>query len=80
MRYVEARIEENDRTEAYRILVSKNLQLAPQGKYLDMNYTDIIQPEKKEDQKSGSEIALDIIKRAGLNFNKGEDGEKNECI
>lgn len=79
MRYVEARIEENDRSEAYRILVTRNLQLAPQGQYLDMNYINIIQPEKQEDQKSGSEIALDIIKRAGLNFNTREEKE-NECI
>ena len=68
MRYVEARIEENDREDAYRILISKNLQLSPQGKFLDLNYTDIIQPEKKEDRRSGDEIALDIIQRAGLKF------------
>lgn len=69
MRYVEARIEEYNREEAYRIYVSNSLQLAPQNKYMQKSYRDIIDsiynPPK---QVSGDEIVADIISRAGLKF------------
>ena len=65
MRYVEARIEENYRDEAYRIYVTRSLQLAPRGESLVASYNDIINP-KKQDTRTGDEIARDIISRAGL--------------
>lgn len=66
MRYVIARLEDETREMAYRIYVTKSLQLAPQGKALTINYTDILKPAPEEEQKTGEEIAIDIIKRAGL--------------
>lgn len=65
MRYVLARLEENNREEAYRIFVTKSLQLIPQNKYLTMDYVDTIKP-KKIDNKTGNEIVIDTIKKAGL--------------
>lgn len=67
MRYVEARIDEYNREEAYRIYVTKSLQLAPQGKYLTVQYQDLLNPEEK-DMRSGDEIVEDIMLRAGLQF------------
>lgn len=67
MRYVEARIEENNREEAYRFYVTKSLQLMPQNKYITASYQDVLTP-KKIDTRSGDEIAIDIMKRAGLKF------------
>lgn len=67
MRYVEARIDEYNREEAYRIYVSKSLQLAPQGKWLTVSYMDILKPQKVDD-RNGDEIVSDIMKRAGLKF------------
>lgn len=67
MRYVEARIDEYNREEAYRIYVSKSLQLAPQGKWLTSSYVDILKPQEV-DTRSGDEVIVDIMKRAGLKF------------
>lgn len=67
MRYVEARFDEYNRDEAYRIYVSKSLQLAPQDKYITKNYTDLLKP-KKIDTRSGEDIVSDIMLKAGLKF------------
>lgn len=67
MRYVEARITEYSREEAYRIYITKSLQLIPQSKYLTLDFKDAITP-KKVDTRSGEQIALDIMKAAGLSF------------
>lgn len=67
MRYVEARFESFVRDEAYRIYVTRSLQLAPQNQYLTASYADIVQ-KKYADERSGDEIAMDIITRAGLSF------------
>ena len=67
MRYVEARIDETKREEAYRILVTKGLTLIPQNRYMTLDYMDLINPVIK-DTRTGDEIALNVIKNAGLSF------------
>lgn len=67
MRYVKARLEKEQRDEAYRIFVCDSLQLMPQNKYLAKRYSDLIKKDK-EPQKSGDEIVLDIMSRAGLKW------------
>lgn len=67
MRYVEARIEEDSREEAYRIFVTKSLQLIPQSMYLTTNFEDILNPQSV-DVRTGDEIAVDVMKAAGLSF------------
>ena len=67
MRYVLARIEENNREEAYRFYVTRSLQLAPQGKNLVPTFDEILNP-KPVDERTGDEIAIDVIKAAGLRF------------
>ena len=67
MRYVEARIENNSREEAYRIYVTRSLQLIPQSKYITVDFKDVITP-KKIDSRNGDQIAEDIMKQAGLSF------------
>lgn len=67
MRYVEARIDDFNREEAYRFYVTKSLQLVPQNKYISTSYEDVLKP-KKIDNRSGDEIAIDIMERAGLKF------------
>ena len=69
MRYVEARIDEYNREEAYRIYISKCLQLVPQQKYVQSSYTDILKSMyEKPETRTGDEIVTDIMKRAGLKF------------
>lgn len=67
MRYVDARMDESVREQAYRIYVTRSLQLAPQQKYVKMSYEDALKPQKVE-RRSGDEIMMDIITRAGLRF------------
>lgn len=65
MRYVNARYEELKRGEAYRIYVTDSLNLQGQNKYLSMRYYDMINP-KPNDERTGDEIALEVIKKAGI--------------
>lgn len=67
MRYVMARYKMEQRELAYRIFVTDSLQLAPQNKYIVTRYEDSIKTKKK-DNRTGDEIAADVIKRAGLSF------------
>jgi hypothetical protein len=70
MRYVNSRIWEHQREEAYRIYISESLRLLPQNKYIQKPYYEIIQPQTAQNV-SGDEVAVDIITRAGLTFMEG---------
>lgn len=65
MRYVNARIDEFSRDEAYRIYITKSLQLIPQSKHLTKDYTDLFEPQ---DERTGEDIVSDIMLNAGLKF------------
>ena len=67
MRYVEARITEYVREETYRIYVTRSLQLAPQNKNIMPTYSELLKPSEK-DVRTGDEVVLDIMARAGLKF------------
>ena len=67
MRYVLARLDEYNREEAYRIYVTRSLQLIPQTKCLQKSYLEILnESESVKDTRSGDQVALDIIQQAGL--------------
>lgn len=68
MRYVKARLEEEERTWTYRFYVANSLQNIPQGKHLQSTLHDIIYNPQPVDTRTGDEIAADIIFRAGLVF------------
>lgn len=65
-----ARFDKTIREETYRIYITKSLQLAPQNQWLTKDYYDIINPDNIPDtpEKSGDEIAAEIIEKAGLTF------------
>ena len=72
MRYATARFNQHQRDLAYRIYVTDCLRMATentakmsQGYYTASRFYDIINP-KPVDNRSGNEIAADIIKRAGI--------------
>ena len=72
MRYATARFNQHQRDLAYRIYVADCLRMATentakmsQGSYTAARFYDIIIP-KPVDNRSGNEIAADIIKRAGI--------------
>jgi hypothetical protein len=72
MRYATARFNQHQRDLAYRIYVADCLRMATenaakmsQGSYTAVRFYDIINP-KPVDNRSGNEIAADIIKRAGI--------------
>ena len=72
MRYATARFNQHQRDLVYRIYVTDCLRMATentakmsQGAYTAARFYDIINP-KPVDNRSGNEIAADIIKRAGI--------------
>ena len=72
MRYATARFNQHRRDLAYRIYVTDCLRMATentakmsQGSYTTVRFYDFINP-KPVDNRSGNEIAADIIKRAGI--------------
>ena len=72
MRYAMARYQSQQRDLAYRIYVSECLRIISEntakmggGSYITAKLSDIINP-KPADNRTGEEIAADIIKRAGI--------------
>ena len=72
MRYAVARYQSQQRDLAYRIYVADCLRIITEntakiggGSYITAKLFDIINP-KPVDNRSGEEIAADIIKRAGI--------------
>lgn len=46
-------------------MLTENTAKMAQGAYLTVNFLDIINPKPK-DERSGAEIASDVLKRAGI--------------
>ena len=72
MRYAMARFNQHQRDLAYRIYVSDCLRIISEntakiggGSYITAKFEDIINP-KPVDNRTGEEIAADIIKLAGI--------------
>ena len=72
MRYVIARYRSQQRDLAYRIYVAECLRMISEnaasgggGSHMAVKFEDIITP-KPVDNRTGEEIAADIIKRAGI--------------
>lgn len=60
-------MEQERRELAYRIYVTDSLQNIPQNKFFTNRFADNI-IKKKEDTRSGDEIAADVIAQAGLSL------------
>lgn len=65
LRYVIARLDEENREMAYRIYVTDSLRYIPQNKYTTVGFYDMLYP-KPVDNRSAEEIADDIAAKAGL--------------
>ena len=72
MRYAIARFNQHQRDLAYRIYVTDCLRIISEntakmcgGSYITAKLADIINPNPV-DNRTGEEIAADIIKRAGI--------------
>lgn len=65
MRYVMARLSDDDRTTAYRIYVANSLYFQARGKAIDVKLYDILYPPT-EDAEDGAKIAESVILGAGL--------------
>ena len=72
MRYAIARFNQHRRDLAYRIYVSECLRMISEnaasgggGSYMAVKFEDVVNP-KPVDNRTGEEIAADIIKRAGI--------------
>ena len=72
MRYAMARYQSQQRHLAYRIYVSECLRIIGEntakvggGSYMTAKFEEIIS-QKPDDNRTGEELAADIIKRAGI--------------
>lgn len=68
---MKARVEEDAECYSLRVYVTDSLQAAGQGKYLTQRWCELL--TQKVDNRSGDEIAADIILRAGLKPKGGEE-------
>lgn len=50
---------------AYRFYIAESLRNIPQQKFMSKTLMDVLN-QKPIDKRSGDEIALDVIKKAGL--------------
>lgn len=65
MRYILAKIAEDDERTAYRAYVTESLRLQGENKYIQRSWLDIIDP-KPVDNRSGDEIAVQVLRNTGL--------------
>ena len=72
MRYAMARYQSQQRDLAYRIYVAECLRMINENaasgggrSYMAVKFEDVINP-KHVDNRTGEELAADIIKRAGI--------------
>lgn len=65
MRYVMAKYVEYRQCQAYRIYITDSLFYMGENKRLTKRYAEALQPQKI-DNRSGDEIALDVINRLNL--------------
>lgn len=68
MRYVKARLEEEGRLWTYRFYVADSLQNIPQNKFIQSNLYEFLYNPQPVDERTGDEVAADVIARAGLIF------------
>lgn len=62
-----AKIAEDDERHSYRAYIAETLRLQGEGKYLQKRWLDIVgEQQPAAPERSGDEIALDVIRRAGL--------------
>lgn len=67
---MEARINEYNREEAYRFYVCESLRLAPQGKYINKSYVELLKPQQIE-TRSGKEVAEEVAEKLGFKIDWG---------
>lgn len=72
LRYAVTRLKIQQRDMAYRFYVTECLRIITEnttrssgGSFMQAKFSDLINP-KPQDDRTGEEIAADIIKRAGL--------------
>lgn len=70
MRYAIARYNENQRELAYRIYLTDTLYFITRRQGMAKRFRDII-VKTPDDERSGEEIAAEVIARAGLVVNDG---------
>lgn len=61
MRYVNARADEQNREETYRLFVTESLRMLPQQKYIGKSYTELLKPVKVE-TRTGEQVADEVAK------------------
>ena len=71
MRYVNARAEQQNRDEAYRIFVTESLRMLPQGKGFTKSYIELLKPEKIIETRTGKEVAEQIAETIGFKIDWG---------
>lgn len=67
---MEARINEYNREETYRIFVTESLRFAPQDKVLNKSYLELLKPQKIE-TRSGKEVADEVAEKLGTKIDWG---------
>lgn len=67
---MEARINEYNREETYRIFVTESLRFAPQDKVLNKSYVELLKPQKIE-TRTGKEVAEEVAEKLGTKIDWG---------
>lgn len=66
MRYASVRARQAARDDAWRAYVAESLHVLPQGAQLRQTWAEFTAPPAPPDNRTGDEIAADIIERMGL--------------
>ena len=74
MSYVRAAIAQDSEEYAYKVYMTDSAQLSVENKYISRRWCEIMEDMKKPvDNRTGDEVAADVIKRLGLSLKGGEE-------
>ena len=71
MRYLKAKIAQDEEDYLYRVYITDSLRLHGENKYLTRSWSEIIKPQKKEKARSAEEIIAAVIENGGLTITEG---------
>ena len=65
--YCKARAKREDEERSWRLYMSEQAHLSPQGKYMTQSWMELVESSRKPaDNRSADEIVADVVKGAGL--------------
>lgn len=74
--FFHAKLEKSIQEAQFRVYITDALYYAPRNQWMSKRFVELIdEPKKPKDNRSGDEVAAEVIKRLGLKFKNNTEGK-----